>query len=89
MLAGFGDHDVSLFSLVDVADNMQILVELHRLAESTAPARQRARDAGIAQVLEKNDIALLRRLQRFGFGDGILRPIEKYSSDVRVLRRQE
>jgi hypothetical protein len=54
MLARFRDYDLALAGLKDVADDMQILVELHGFAQTaaTGASGERGRDPGIAQVLK-------------------------------------
>src|ERR1017187_3960495 len=69
---------------------MQVVVELHGFAQRAAsPASgDGAWNSGITQVLEKDGETMLRRLERFGFRDRILRPIQKHASDVGILGSQ-
>ena len=39
MLAGFGDDSLTFAGVVDIADDMQVLVDFHRSAQAAATSR--------------------------------------------------
>src|SRR6202030_4194741 len=75
---------------IDVADDMEVAVELDTCAQCSArsAATEQARQLHEAEILEVHDIAGSGRLERRGLGDGILGPIEVDPSEVGALGGQ-
>src|SRR5712692_4853033 len=68
-----------------LAYNVQVPVQFYACAErtSTGPAR-----VVIAEILEADDIALLRSLKLLGFRNGILRPVQIDAAEITLLGSQ-
>src|ERR1700722_15999330 len=82
-------NDYTFFShAIDIADDVQVLVQLNGLAQWTISFSKQAHRSGVAHILEINDVAFLRCAKRFRLHYGILRPSQERSSYVRLLRRQ-
>src|SRR5580704_4674133 len=89
------DGRAVLARAVDVSDDVEVVVESNACAERPAgfasAAKQTTEQAGHlheAQILEVHDVSALRRLERFGFRDGVLCPGEIDASEVGFFRSQ-